>query len=227
MRIAAISASICLLLAGSLRAQDSALSLQLRLGRFDPRIDSVLWDENALTFTASSNDFDALMGGVELGVALAERLDLSIGVETGSRKVSSMYRDFVRTDGTEVIQELSLRTTPVTVGLRLLPAGREHRLAPYVGGGGSFYFYEYMEEGEFIDLDLDSLDIFVDRFVDEGVAFGGYVVAGLDVALAETIAAFVEYRRHWAEGEHGDDFAGYGGFDLSAHETSFGARFRF
>ncbi len=135
MKVITISASICFLLVGQLRAEDSAISLHLRLGRFAPRITSALWDENALTFTASASDFDALTGGVEAGIPLAEILDLAIGVETGSRTVFSMYRDFVRDDGTEVVQDLSLRTTPLSVGLRLLPAGREHRVQPYVGGG--------------------------------------------------------------------------------------------
>jgi hypothetical protein len=131
----------------------------------------------------------------------------------------------MRDDGTEVIQDLSLRTTPLTVGVRVLPVGREHRLVPYVGGGGAIYFYEYWEEGEFIDM--DSLDIFVDLFVDRGVAFGGYLCGGADVALAERITAFAEFRRHWARGQHGDDFEGYGGFDLNANQVSFGARFLF
>jgi hypothetical protein len=225
MKTITISASICFLLVGQLRAEDSAISLHLRLGRFAPRITSALWDENSFTFTASASDFNALTVGVEAGTSLAEIVDLVIGVETSSRTVFSMYRDFVRDDGTEIVQNLSLRMTPLTVGLRLLPAGREHRVQPYVGGGGAFYSYEYTEEGEFVELDTS--DIFVDLFVDRGVAYGGYVCAGAELVLSESIAAFGEYRRHWTQGEHGGDFEGYGRFDLTANQVIFGVGTRF
>lgn len=209
----------------SIGASASAHSVALRLGTFSPRIDSGLWDDNLETFTIERDDFDAFVGGVEVAVELSEYADLALGVETSSRTVFSMYRDFVRDDGTEIVQDLTWRTTPVTAGVRVLPLGRFRRLVPYVTGGGGLYLYQYREEGEFIDF--DTLDIFGDVFIDRGLAFGGYLGAGAEVGVSELVFVFGEFRRHWVQGTHGDDFEGFGGFDLTSNQLTFGASLRF
>ena len=203
----------------------SAHSVAFRLGRFAPRIDSSLWAENLETFTLARGDFDALAGGVELAIELNEYLDLAFGVESSSRTAFTSYRDFVRDDSTEIIQDLSLRTIPVTAGLRLLPIGKSHRIFPYVSGGAGFYFYEYREEGEFIDF--SNFDIFNDTFVDRGLAYGAYLACGVEARVSPMIFVFGEYRRHWARGTHEGDFRGFGSFDLAAHQGSFGVKLRF
>ena len=203
----------------------SAHSVAFRLGRFAPRIDSSLWAENLETFTLDRGDFDALVGGVEVAFELNEYVDLAFGVESSSRTAFTSYRDFVRDDRTEIIQDLSLRTTPVTAGLRLLPMGKSHRVFPYVSGGAGLYFYEYREEGEFIDF--SNFDIFNDSFVDRGLAYGAYLAGGIEARVSPMIFVFGEYRRHWARGTHDGDFRGFGSFELASHQGSFGVKLRF
>ena len=94
-----------------------AHSVALKLGAFAPRIDSDLWEENLATFTIERSDFDALIGGVEVSIELSEFVDLAFGVETSSSTVFSNYRGFVFEDGSEILQDLTLRTTPVTAGV--------------------------------------------------------------------------------------------------------------
>lgn len=202
-----------------------AQSVALRLGTFAPRIESDLWEENLATFTIERSDFDALIAGVEFSIELSEVVDLAFGVETSSSTVFSNYRDFVFEDGSEILQDLTLRTTPVTAGVRVFPVGKFHRVLPYVTGGAGFYVYEYREVGEFVDF--DTFDIGGDLFLDRGVAYGGYLGAGVEVGLSELAYVFGEYRRHWARGTHGGDFRGFGRFDLSANQISFGVNFRF
>lgn len=206
-------------------ASAEAHSVALRLGRFSPRVESDLWEDNLATFTLARNDFDAFIGGVEGAIDVSDYVDLTFGVETTSATAFTMYRDFVRDDGTEIIQDLTLRVTPLTAGVRLLPLGTDHRVFPYVSGGAGFYVYEYREEGEFIDF--SNFEIFGDVFIDRGVAFGGYVAGGAEVRLSRLAHLFGEFRRHWARGTHGDDFRGFGSFDLSASEVSVGVNLRF
>lgn len=112
-----------------------AHSVALKLGAFAPRIDSDLWEENLATFTIERSDFDALIGGVEVSIELSELVDLAFGVETSSSTVFSNYRGFVFEDGSEILQDLTLRTTPVTAGVRVFPIGKLRRVFPYVTGG--------------------------------------------------------------------------------------------
>ncbi len=208
-----------------LTAVADAHSVALRLGAFAPRIESDLWEENLATFTIERSDFDALIGGVEVSIELSELVDLAFGVETSSSTVFSNYRDFVFEDGSEILQDLTLRTTPVTAGVRLFPIGKRRRVFPYVTGGAGFYVYEDREEGEFVDF--DTFDIGGDLFIDRGVAYGAYFGAGVEVGLSELAYVFAEYRRHWARGTHGGDFRGFGRFDMTGNQMSFGVNLRF
>lgn len=202
-----------------------AHSVAFRLGAFAPRIESDLWDDNLATFNIERKDFDTVIGGAEFSLELTELVDVAFGVETSSKTVFSNYREFVFDDGSEILQDLTLRTTPITAGLKLYPAGKEHRVLPYVTGGAAFHVYEYREEGDFVDF--GTLDIYGDFFFERGVAYGGYLGAGLELGLSELVYAFGEYRRHWARGTHGGDFRGFGGFDLNANQVSFGVNLRF
>ncbi len=199
-------------------------SLALKLGRFSPRVESALWEENLETFTITEEDFDAFIGGVEFAFELSEYFDITVGIEGSSKTVFSTYRDLVRDDGTEITQDITLRIAPLTIGTRFVPLGKFRRLIPFVTGGGGFYFYEYREEGEFVDF---SNFIFGDVFIDRGVAYGAYLGGGLEVGVTPEVFLFGEYRRHWAFGDHGRDFDEFGRFDLKANEVSFGVLFRF
>ncbi len=123
------------------------------------------------------------------------------------------------------MQDLTLRTTPVTAGVRVFPIGKLRRVFPYVTGGAGFYLYEYREDGEFVDCDTS--DVGGDLFIDRGVAYGGYLGAGAEVGLSELAYVFAEYRRHWARGSHGGDFRGFGRFDMTANQMSLGVNLRF
>ena len=91
-------------------------SFSIRLGLFSPRGDSQLWAENVGTFDYSVNDFDSLFAGVAFDVELNEYVDVEMGVDGYSRTVASRYRDFVRDDGSEIVQDIRLRVAPIVFG---------------------------------------------------------------------------------------------------------------
>jgi hypothetical protein len=202
-----------------------ANSVAVRLGYFAPRGDSQLWIDNVETFDYVVNDFNFLFGGVEFDLEMNEFVDLAFGVDGYSRTVASRYRDFVRDDGTEILQDVQLTVVPITAGVRFLPAGKFHVFLPYVAGGAGFYAFQYRETGEFIDF--DTFEIFGAGFRDEGVGVGVYAAAGLEVAVTRTFLLFGEVRRHFVHAEHSRDFAGFGSFDLDATQVGFGFTVRF
>ncbi len=219
----AVAALICATLFAPVAAQ--ANSFTVRLGYLSPRGDSRLWSENVATFDYVVNDFNGFFGGAEFDLELNEYLDIAMGVDGYSRSVASRYRDFVRDDGTEVLQDVSLRVIPVTFGVRFFPIGKFHVLLPYVAGGFGLYPFEYREQGEFIDF--DTAEIFGATYFDRGVGTGGYVAAGLEASLAPSFSVGGELRRHFVSAGHGGDFGSYGDFDLDARQLSFGFTFRF
>jgi len=212
-------AAVCF--ASSLEAH----SLAFRLGRFSPSPQGALWQENLETFDIGLQDFDSISGGVEFALELNEFFDLAVGIDGYSETVASRYRDFVRDDGSEIVQELRLSVAPITAGLRFLPAGKFRFLIPYVAGGVGLYPYEYREEGEFIDF--ETFDVFGAAFYDDGLGTGLYAAAGVEVPVTRRFTVFGEYRRHWVWGEHHQDFAGFGDFELDLEQIQFGVNLRF
>ena len=200
-------------------------SFSVRLGLFSPRGDSRLWVENVETFDYAVTDFNSLFAGVEFDLELNEYVDIAMGADGYSRTVASRYRDFVRDDGSEVVQNVRLRVVPLTAGVRFFPAGKFHALLPYVTAGLGIYVYEYREEGEFIDFTTS--EIFGAVFYDRGVTAGLYAAAGLEASLSPGFSVFGEFRRHFARADHGGDFASFGELDLDATQLSVGITFRF
>lgn len=205
-------------------------ALVFKFGWFSPAGESQLWEDNLETFDFQLDDFNYVMGGVELGIELKELLDVTIGFDGYSRRVSSQYRDFVREDGTEIEQDFQLKIFPITGGFRFLPLGKFHKFIPYVAAGGALYYFDYQEEGEFIDF--GTFDVFSDTFRDSGLTLGGYAGAGLEFLLSEGIDegqgwfVFAEFRRHWVGVELAGDFKG-DQLDLGGYQWGFGVSLRF
>jgi len=205
-------------------------ALLFRFGSFSPDGNSELWDLNRETFDFDVADFNYVMGGVELDLQLKSYLDVAIGFDGYSRRVSSQYRDFIREDGTEIAQRFKLKVLPITGGLRYLPVQKFHRFIPHVAAGVGLYYYDYQEDGEFINL--SSMVIFDDTFRSRGLAPGAYLAAGLEFMISEGIDpgqgwfVFGEFRRHWATTELGGDFDAED-LNLGGSQLAFGVSLRF
>jgi hypothetical protein len=205
-------------------------ALLFRLGAFSPSGESELWDLNVQAFDLDVSDFTHVMGGVALDLQLKTYLDISVGLDGYSRRVSSQYRDFIRDDGTEIQQSFKLKVLPITGGLRFLPVQKFHKFIPHVAAGIGLYYFDYQEEGEFINR--SSFEIFGDAFRDRGITPGAYVGAGLEFRVSEGIDpgqgwfVFGQFRRHWATTELSGDFDTEE-LDLGGNELAFGVALRF
>jgi hypothetical protein len=223
-----------LLVLASLSAPGPALSadgaLVFKLGSFFPGGDSQVWTLNTETFDFDVGDFNYWMGGVELDLELTNYLDVAIGFDGYNRRVESTYRDFVRDGGAEIPQNFKLKVLPITGGLRLLPLGKFRKLIPHVAVGTGLYYFDYQEEGDFIDG--TSFEVFPGTFHDRGFVPGLQAGAGAEYMFSEGIEPgegwylFGQFRRHWVSAELAGDFTGEK-LDLGGAEIAFGLSLRF
>jgi hypothetical protein len=206
----------CALLAGAAvmttpRAASAQQTLNLTLGAFtvkgeDARVESDVITENRTFLAFDVDDFNGGSIGGEWLVPFGEYLEGGAGLSFTRRTVSSVYADFVDTDGTEVEQDLRLRRVPVDFTVRVLPLGQRNALQPYFGAGLSVISWRYSESGEFIDFGQNR-EIFRDTFVADGSATGPVILGGLRFG-GETWSAGGEVRYHSAEADLDDQFAG-------------------
>jgi len=204
-----------------------ASGLEVRLGAFFPRAQSNLFDDTSELFTVEDEDWRGLSGGAEYSFGLAEHVEMALSIDGYSRERDTVYRDFVRENGSEIAQTLRLTIVPVGVSLRLLPTSRRQALTPYVTVGGDVFFYRYEEIGDFIDFFSDDLDISADSFESDGAIFGGHAAAGLRVPVGDDFAITGEVRYQFAPRKRmGDDFRN-NEIDVSGVSATLGFRLRF
>ena len=124
-----------------------------------------------------------------------------------AQTVPSFYamRNVVDPDGTEVDQDLHLRTTPIAFTVRVLPFGQSSAIQPYVGGGLAVINWKYRESGEFIDFNAGR-EIFVDTFEATGNSTGAIVLGGVRFA-GRRFTAGGEFRYQHASGDLPNGFS--------------------
>src|SRR4051812_35200913 len=81
------------------------------------------------------SDFNSVTLGGEYIVGLGRWFDAGLGVNWYSQSVPTVYQDVINSNGTEIQQELKLRTIPFNATFRLLPLGRSRGIQPYIGAG--------------------------------------------------------------------------------------------
>lgn len=149
-------------------------------------------------------DFDGAVGGVsasaEVNVGLGNHLEAGLGVGYVDASANSMYRDYVRDNGTDIRQQTRLRNVPMNVNIKLMPWGRDKEIQPYVGAGLQVNNWNYEESGQFIDFNSANYDIYKDTYKADGVAVGPVAIVGLRIPLNKTVSISGEYRRQWAKG---------------------------
>lgn len=149
-------------------------------------------------------DFDGRVGGVaasaEVNLGLNKYLEAGLGVGYVDASANSMYRDYVRDDGSDIRQQTRLRNVPMNVNVKLMPLGRDKQIQPYVGVGLQVNKWSYQESGQFIDFNSPNYDIYKDTYKADGVAVGPVAIAGLRIPLNKKVSLNGEYRHQWAKG---------------------------
>ena len=166
----------------------------------------------------------------DLGIAIGSRIDVVTGFDFTTHATPSEYRHFVASNAQPITQSTKLKQTALSIGTRYSPIGRglsisrfafiPRRFTPYVGGGATFAYYQFSQQGQFVDA--NDLSIFTDRFVSDGWTAGPYVNGGADIQLWKRLYVSFEGRYSWLHSALDSDFSGFDGIDLAGFRASSG-----
>jgi outer membrane protein W len=138
------------------------------------------------------SDFNNATFGVEWLFPLGEFLEGGVGANYYARTVPSFYRDLVnKADGSDITQDIRLKTIPMTATIRFIPTGRRAGVQPYIGAGVGVIAWRYSEVGSFLD---PSQSIFQWDYKDSGTAVGPVVFGGIRVPVSRALALGGEVR---------------------------------
>lgn len=206
------------------------ITLGARIGYAVPRADSEIFDFTREELTVEKRDFNAVALGADLGVRLSDRIDLALGLGYENSQIDSESREFIGTDDLPILQTTDFRRVPFTVGLKAYITERGRRISdlawipgkfvPFVGGGVGFMWYEFEQEGEFVDY--ETLDIFYDYFSSSDGSALAYLTAGFDYSLGLRWILTAEARYSWASADMGGSFIGFDSIDLNGLRAAFG-----
>ncbi|MEO5740988.1 MAG: hypothetical protein ABIS29_10380, partial [Vicinamibacterales bacterium] len=128
--------------------------------------------------TVDRKDFNAPAIGVDVEVAITPRVSAIGGFDFARTSKNSEYRAFVDNQRLPIRQTTRLTETNIggSIKLAVTPRGREissrawipAAVTPYVGAGGGMLRYEFLQFGDFIDVDSANSAIFEDTFRSNG-----------------------------------------------------------
>lgn len=185
--------------------------------------------------TIGDSDHDAMVIGGEVSIRVSPRLDLVLDISNEHSEVTSEFRNWVDTNDLPIIQTTQFTRRPVNLSARYYLWDRGRRVSqfawvprnwvPYVGAGVGTTFYEFKQDGDFVDF--DTLDIFTDRLRSSGRAFTGQALAGLQLSLTPNFVFTTEGRYRFGSGEMDGTFVGFEDIDLSGLQMTVGLGVRF
>lgn len=208
----------------------------IRLGFARPGASSDLFAESFDSLSLSRNSFDAPDVGLDIGLRIAPRLDLTLSADYSGRKAKSEYRYFYDNNQQPIEQTTTFTRIPLTAGLKLylLPRGRSvgslawipSTVVPWVGAATGMSYYRYVQEGDFIGPGA-TMPIYTDRLESSGWGFATQASGGVDINLStrSAITADVRYT-HAAADLNRSTFSGYDKLDLSGVSFALGLTFR-
>ena len=158
--------------------------------------------------TVDRRDFDAPAIGVDVEIAMTPRASIVSGFEFSQASKDSEYRDFVDNQRLPITQTSRLRELNLTgsVKFALTPHGREissrawipAAVTPYVGAGGGVMRYEFLQFGDFIDVNTVNLEVFPETFRSNGWSPTAHVFGGVDVRVWQRMYLSGEARYLWS-----------------------------
>ena len=181
------------------------------------------------------SDFSGATIGADLALRIAPRFDVVLSTSYSGTSTPSNYRELVDQNNQEITQVTDFKRVPVMLSLRayLTPRGREvgkfawvpARFAPYVGVGGGAMWYQFRQNGDFVDYQTNN--VFTSDFNSSQWAPAAQGLAGMDFTLTPHIALNGEVKYVWANSKLNDSFIDFGRIDLSGLSTTIGLTFGF
>jgi hypothetical protein len=208
-----------------------------RTGWLFARADSDLYRFVQQHLTVDRKDFNAPAVGMDVEIVITPRFSAIGGFDFSQTSKNSEYRDFVDNQRLPITQSTRLREFNLggSVKFALLPRGREISsrawipsiATPYVGGGAGVMKYEFFQEGDFIDVDTATLDIFTDTFRSSGWTPSAHVFGGVDVRVYRRLYLSAEGRYLWANATLDRDFIRFEPLDLAGFKATAGIHYLF
>lgn len=205
--VLALVCSWCALFAQPALAQQT---FNVSLGYFTPRGadarvsgDVLDADRNFLTFDIK--DFNSFTIGGEWLFPVGRYLEAGAGVGFTRKTVPTVFTRLVNANGSEIEEDLRLRTVPVALTFRVLPLGQDNGFQPYIGGGLGLISWRYSESGQFVDPRDNS--IFNNAYAASGTQTGPIGLGGVRFS-GDSIAVGGEIRYQAAEADLPPPFAG-------------------
>jgi hypothetical protein len=187
--------------------------------------------------TVDRKDFNAPAIGVDVEAAITPRLSAVVGFDFARTSKNSEYRDFVDNQRLPITQTTRLSETNIGAGLKfaVTPRGREvssrawipAAVTPYVGAGAGILKYEFLQFGDFIDVDSANSDIFTDTFRSAGWTPSAHVFGGVDVRVYKRLYLSGEGRYLWSSGTPDRDFIDFDPIDLAGFKVTAGVHYMF
>jgi len=212
---------ITVLAAGLLSAQ----SLNLKIGIFKPAIASDLWEINLENLAFKKADMLAAYYAAEYEVFMGRRASFTLEIGDYSRTINSEYRDYTWEDGAPIYQNLSLRITPMEVGLKLYPAGHRGIFNPFAGVGVGLYKWTYEQWGDFINF--ETMDVYEGHAITDTYSFGFNGRLGFVYRFSRSFGVLIEGRYQYLKGELSGDFEEFEKLDLSGFSAVLGLNIYF
>ncbi|HJU72756.1 MAG TPA: hypothetical protein VJ717_03350 [Gemmatimonadaceae bacterium] len=185
--------------------------------------------------TLGRSDFAGLSYAADLAFTILPQLDLVFGGSYSGSSAESEFRHFVDNNDLPIEQTTSLARVPVTASAKLYLTSRGRsigryawiptKLAPFIGAGGGAMWYRFRQEGDFINM--ETTEVFPDKFESTGWTVTATGFGGLDVSLGPRFGFTGEGRYTWARAPMSEDFDGFERIDLSGYQASLGFYVRF
>ena len=205
------------------RPVDREGEFRLRGGIFRPEGDSDYWRNIDRDFTTSDvKEFEDPSFGLDYLLPLSDHLSLNFSGTFYQGETTGSYRNFVDNRGDRIRHDTKLDVSSATVGVVFHFAAPDAPVRPYLGAGGGAYPWRLEERGDFIDFRPNPDEVFTARLKSDGVAYGGYWLAGLDVPISRDLSLFAEGRWTKVDDTLDKDFEGFGKLDLSGRQVELG-----
>ena len=187
--------------------------------------------------TIDRKDFNAPAIGVDVEIAMTPRLSAIGGFDYARASKNSEYRDFVDNQRLPITQttRLSELNLSGSVKVAVTPRGRDissrawipAAVTPYVGAGAGLLKYEFLQFGDFIDVDSPAMDIFTDTFRSSGWTPSAHAFGGVDVRVYKRLYLSGEGRYLWSSGTPDRDFIDFDAIDLAGFKATVGVHYMF
>lgn len=211
----------------------------LRSGWLFSRADSELFAFVQRHLTVDRKDFNAPAIGVDVEAAMGPRASAIVGFDFARTSKDSEYRDFVDNQRLPITQTTRLTELNLSgsVKLAVTPRGREissrawipAAVTPYVGAGAGILKYEFLQFGDFIDVNTVNREIFTDTLRSSGWTPSAQVFGGVDVRVYKRLYLSGEARYLWSNATAGSDFSddSLDSIDLAGLKATVGIHYMF